>query len=209
MTRVICIRHGETDWNAEGRWQGRAPVPLNAAGLEQSQILGRYLAKHGPAFEALYSSHLKRAMQTAQAIATALQITVQPEPRFCEADLGDWQGLTRAEAEAWDGERYARYAANRMITPLPNGESWAEVKARARAAFDDLTARHAGQTLMIVTHGGTLGRLLDSLFGPIDRPTLTNTSLTIIEQAHPVAAWRLVKVAWTPHLDDAPLGETW
>jgi broad specificity phosphatase PhoE len=208
-TRVLLIRHGETEWNATGRWQGRAPVPLNDSGLAQSRLLGRYLAAHGPHIDELYSSDLARAMQTAAAVAAPLQLAVRPEPRLREVDLGDWQGLTRAEAEAWDGERYAVYIAGRGTSPPPNGESWEQVKARARSAFDDLTARHAGQTIVLVSHGGTVGRIIESLFGTIERPTLANTSITLLEQAAPDAAWELVRVAWSPHLSDAPQGETW
>ncbi len=210
MTRVLLIRHGETDWNAAGRWQGRAPVPLNDVGMQQAQRLGQYLAAHGPRIDALYSSDLKRALQTAAAIAAPQGLTVLPEPGLREVDLGDWQGLTRAEAEAWDAERYATYVTARGGSPPPNGESWDQVKARARSAFDHLTAHHNGSsTVALVSHGGTIGRLIESLFGPIERPTLSNTSITVLEQGTPGEGWELVRVAWSPHLSDAPLGETW
>jgi broad specificity phosphatase PhoE len=210
MTRVLLIRHGETDWNAAGRWQGRAPVPLNEVGMEQSRRLGHYLAEHGPRIDVLYSSDLKRAMQTAAAVAAPQGLTMVPEPGLREIDLGDWQGLTRAEAEAWDGERYAAYAAAHGSSPPPNGESWDHVKARVRRAFDELTARHNdSSTVALVSHGGTIGRLIESLFGPIERPTLSNTSMTILKQITTGTGWELVQVAWSPHLSDAPLGETW
>lgn len=209
LTRVLCIRHGETDWNAAGRWQGHAPVPLNAAGHAQSRALGHYLARNGWRIAAVYSSDLPRAMQTAQAIADALALTVHPEPRLRETDLGEWQGLTREEVLAWDAERYTAHLADWRHIPTPNGESRLAVGARARAAFDDIVARHAGQTVALVTHGGTLSMLLESLFGPLERPSLTNTSITLVERPAPDAAWTLVRVAWSPHLDEQPLGETW
>lgn len=208
-TRVLCIRHGETDWNAAGRWQGHAPVPLNAIGRAQSVALGRYLAGNGARVAALYSSDLPRAWQTAQAIAEALGLAVQPEPRLREIDLGDWQGLTRDEVLAWDADRYAAYRADWRNIPAPNGESRAALRARARAAFDDIAARHAGQTVALVTHGGTLGMLLESLFGELERPSLTNTSITLVERPRPGDAWTLVRASWSPHLDEVPLGETW
>ncbi len=208
-TRVLCIRHGETAWNATGRWQGHAPVPLNDAGLAQARQLGAYLAARALPIRAIYSSDLKRAMQTAQAIGGALRIEVQPDPRLREVDLGNWQGLTHQEAEAWDGKHYAAYRADWYDTPPPDGESRNQLKARARAAFDDITARHAGQTVALVSHGGTLGMLIESLFGQIERPTLFNTSITVIERPDGSGPWALARVAWTPHLDEAPLGETW
>lgn len=208
-TRVLCIRHGETAWNASGRWQGHAPVPLSDRGKAQAAALARYLAANGAHLDAIYSSDLKRAMQTARPIGTALGVAIRPDARLREVDLGEWQGLTRAEAEAWDAERYAAFQADWYNVPPPRGESRGELKARIRAAFDDLTARHAGQTIALVTHGGSLGMLIESLFGHIERPTLTNTSITTVEQDAPGQPWRLVNVAWAPHIEDAALGETW
>ncbi len=208
-TRVLLIRHGETDWNAAGRWQGHAPVPLNAEGLEQSAALGHYLAHNGYRIDVLYSSDLQRARQTAEAVATPLGLPVQTDPRLREVDLGEWQGLTRTEAEAWDPVRYAAFRADFYTVPPPHGESRNALKARVRAGFDDLVARHPEHTLALVSHGGTLGMLIESLFGPIERPTLSNTSISVVEQPAPDAAWTLVRVAWAPHLHDNPLGETW
>ncbi|MBN1967008.1 MAG: histidine phosphatase family protein, partial [Anaerolineae bacterium] len=122
-TRVYGIRHGETAWNASGRWQGHAAVPLSDTGLEQARILARYLAQNGPRFAALYSSDLLRAMQTAQAIAGALDLPVCPDTRLREVDTGEWQGMTRTEVEAWDAERYAAFQANWHEVPIPGGES--------------------------------------------------------------------------------------
>lgn len=208
-TRVLGIRHGETTWNATGRWQGHAPVPLSDVGLAQSAALGRYLAARGPRPDVIYSSDLKRAMQTAAAIASALAMPVRPDARLREVDLGEWQGLTRDEAAAWDADRFAAYLDDWHTVPTPNGESRNDVKARVRAAFDDLTTQHAGQTIALVTHGGSLGMLIESLFGHIERPTLSNTSITEVTCESPGAAWQLVRVAWSPHLEHAPLGETW
>lgn len=209
-TRVLLIRHGETDWNAEGRWQGHAPVPLNEAGLQQSAALGRYLAQNGYTLDAIYSSDLPRAAQTAAAVAQALGLMVQTDARFRESDLGEWQGMTRAEVQAWDGERFAAFEADWFHNTRPGGESMQQVQQRMRAGFDEVSARHPDQTVAIVTHGGALGMLLRSLFGPIERPSLTNTSLTIVERESGQSDWQPVKLVWTPHLvQGGALGETW
>jgi broad specificity phosphatase PhoE len=208
-TRVLFIRHGETAWNATGRWQGHAPVPLSETGMAQSVSLGRYLARNGFRIDVIYSSDLKRAMQTAGAVGTALNLPVHADRRLREVDVGDWQGLTREEAEAWDPDYYAAFRADWHNVPTPDGESRQELRRRARAAFDDITARHPDQTVVLISHGGTIGMLLDSLFGPIERPSLTNTSLTMVEQASPDAPWQLGRVAWSPHLGLLPLDETW
>jgi broad specificity phosphatase PhoE len=78
-----------------------------------------------------------------------------------------------------------------------------------RAAFDAITARHHDQAILLVSHGGSLGMLIESLFGKIERPSLTNTSLTVVEQETPGSAWQLVRVAWSPHVVGLPLDETW
>lgn len=208
-TRVLCIRHGETAWNATGRWQGHAPVPLSEDGLKQADLLAAYLARTRTPIDVIYSSDLLRARQTANAIAAALHLTVQLDQRLREVDLGDWQGLTRQEAEAWDPERYAAFSADWHTVSTPNGESRNQLKVRVRAAFDDITARHRDQRIALVSHGGTLGMLIESLFGAIERPSLTNTSLTIVESDDHSQPWNLVKIAWSPHLEESPLGETW
>jgi broad specificity phosphatase PhoE len=212
-TRILCIRHGETEWNTIGRWQGHAPVPLNEVGQDQARKLARYLAgdaaRNGTVLDAIYSSDLARAMQTAANIAEALNLPVQPDPQLREIDLGDWQGLMPEEVAAWDPDRFAAHTADRYNVPTPNGESRNQLMIRARAAFDAITARHPGVTVAVVTHGGTVGMLIESLFGRIECPSLSNTSITTIEQAESGAPWRLVNVAWTPHLDGSPIGGTW
>ena len=206
-TTVWCIRHGETDWNAEGRWQGHAPVPLNETGLAQAAALKHYLAAKNVRFDALYSSPASRAMQTAQAVAEAAQLEIQPEARLREVDLGEWQGLTRSEACAWDGKRFAEFEADRYNVPPPGGETRLQLMIRAREAFDAITARHSGAYVALVTHGGTLGMLIESLLGKIKRPTLSNTSITILVGNGD--EWQLERIAWAPHLETPAIGETW
>jgi len=210
-TRVLLIRHGETDWNASGRWQGHAPVPLNAAGLRQAAALGRYLAaQRNWEIAAIYSSDLPRAAQTAQALADALGVAVRLDARWREKDLGHWQGLTREEVRAWDGERYARYRQGWPDVPVPGGEAIPQVVARARAALEAIAAQHGGQTVVAVSHGGTISNLLAALWPAEDIPSLLNTSVTVLAREGTGAPWRLERACWTPHLDgERALGETW
>ena len=212
-TRVMLIRHGETDWNAEGRWQGHAPVPLNTTGHAQAEALAKYLAKYlaknDTRFDVLYSSDCKRAVQTAEKITTALDLPLNLDERLREVDLGQWQGMTRAEAEAWDGERFAAFSADWYTVSIPDGESRNELKTRMRAAFEDITERHPGQHIAIVSHGGSLAMLIESLFGKFDRPDFTNTSITELEQNEVAQLWTLESLAIAPHLEKAPRGETW
>jgi broad specificity phosphatase PhoE len=206
-TRVLLIRHGETAWNITGRWQGHAPVPLNETGVAQSLALSRYLARNGFRIDVIYTSDLKRAVQTAVTLSDALSLPILTDARLREVDLGAWQGLTREETEAWDPDRYAAFRADLRHNPTPDGESRLDLQCRARAAFDDIVAAHPGQTAAVISHGGPIGMLLESLFGPIERPSLTNTSVTVVEQESPGALWQLVHVGWAPHLAESPPGE--
>jgi broad specificity phosphatase PhoE len=191
---------------------------LNATGRAQAEAVARWLAAHGPRLEILYSSPNARAWQTAQAVvagyaAVERALPLVADDRLQEVDLGDWQGLTREEVEAWDGDYYAQHRADWHNVPTRGGESRVQLKARACAVFAEITAQHAGQAVGIVSHGGTLGMLIEGLFGPIERPTLSNTSLTIFEQDGPDSApnggWQLKQVGWLPHLTGLSIGETW
>ena len=206
-TEVLLIRHGKPTGTSR-RWQGRAPVPLNEAGLAQAQALARYLAARQVPIDALQQPAAPRAADRPGYRGCAWADR-PPDDRLREVDVGDWQGLSHDEIEAWDGERFAAYLADWYHTPTPNGESRMELQVRARAAFDDITARHCGATIAIVSHGGTLGMLLESLLGKIERPSLANTSITVLKQPAPGQPWELAAVGLAPHLNEEPLGETW
>src|SRR5688572_30474192 len=97
MTTILLIRHGETEWNRNGRWQGHADIPLSQAGREQAQALAQRLVSEGAFFDHLYASDLCRAFETAQVVGRALNIPVHPFSPLREINVGSWSGLTRAE----------------------------------------------------------------------------------------------------------------
>ena len=158
MTRLILIRHAETDWNVEGRWQGQADPPLNAVGRAQAEGLAAGLA--GQRFEAIYSSDLQRACETAEIVAASLGLTVTPDARLREIHQGVWEGLLATDVEA----RYPNELAARRSDPIggraPGGESVAEVAARVWAAADDIARRHPLGPVIIISHGLALATLL-------------------------------------------------
>ena len=155
MTQFVLIRHGETDWNREGRWQGQADVPLNARGLEQAAAMARAL-NGSIRLDAIYSSDLMRARQTADALAQAAALPVVLDPRLREIHQGEWQGLRVEEIEA----RYAHVFQMRSQDPWevapPGGETAQEVRQRVKTALDEIAQRHPGQAVAIVSHGFTL-----------------------------------------------------
>lgn len=157
MTRLLLIRHGETDWNVAGRWQGQTDVPLNARGRAQAAALVSRLA--GTPLAAIYSSDLSRARETAEILARNVGLSVQVDPRLREIDLGEWEGLLATDIQA----RYADLLAQRWIDPFsvfpPGGETAASALARARAALKDIVQRHAPGPVALISHGFLLALL--------------------------------------------------
>jgi probable phosphoglycerate mutase len=156
MTRLLVIRHSETDWNLEKRIQGHIDCPLNEAGLAQAPALGRRM--RGEEYSALYSSDLSRAWQTAQAVADGREIIA--EPRLRERCLGIFQGFTVEECDARYPEDTRRHRGYDPDYVIPEGESRRQFFHRVVACVEELARRHVGQTITLVTHGGTLENIL-------------------------------------------------
>ncbi len=153
MTRIILVRHGETEWNRVERFRGRAAVPLTAAGLAQADATGRRIAADViliPA--AVYSSPLSRAVVTAEAIAGHFALAVQVHPGLADIDYGQWQGLTPDEARARWPEMIDAWRSTPHTARIPGGETLDGLRARAMAAVNELAARHAGQSIVLVGH---------------------------------------------------------
>lgn len=155
MTRICFVRHGETDWNVELRMQGHVDIPLNAKGLAQADALGRSFAE-GMRADALYSSDLLRARQTAQPIADALGLPIIPLVELRERSFGRCEGLVIAEIlERFAEEAMAMRRRDPDHVPL-GGESRRQHHDRIRACVRQLAELHPSQTLVAVTHGGVL-----------------------------------------------------
>ena len=157
-TRVILIRHGETAWNAERRLQGHIDIALNEEGLRQARALGGALA--GETVDVVYSSDLQRAHQTAQAVALHQRLPVHTDPGLRERCYGGFEGLLYAEIEARFPREFAAWQARDIDGAMPSGlreaETFRQFYARATGAIGTLAARHPGQTVAIVAHGGVL-----------------------------------------------------
>ena len=158
MTRLILVRHGETDWNVEGRYQGQSDVPLNKAGRLQAAEMRPQIQALLPA--AIYSSDLVRARETAEILAGPLGIPVQVDPRFREIHLGEWEGLLFDEIQA----RYSGLLKLRREDPAkvsaPGGETVAHVRDRVLAATKEIIEVHGDQTVVVVAHGLPLAILI-------------------------------------------------
>jgi broad specificity phosphatase PhoE len=179
-TLMTLIRHGHTAWNGLGRYQGHAPVPLSERGLAQATVLAEALAAE-EGIGAIFSSDLARCRQTAAPLSAALGLPVQLDPRLREFNYGCWQGLTRAEAAAWDSEAFAAYSAAPETIRVPGGECQAELAARVRAALTDILGAHAERQVLVVTHGGPIRAILRHYgLWSGQRPS-GNASCTVVE----------------------------
>jgi probable phosphoglycerate mutase len=152
VTTILLARHGETDWNREGRFQGHADPPLNETGRAQAAELAAGLKDVELA--AVYSSSLRRALETARIVASEHGLESIPVDALREVDVGSWQGLTRADIEAQFPEQFARWLD--YDQGWEDGESYEEMGRRAVAALLELAAAHEGERILAVTHGGPI-----------------------------------------------------
>lgn len=171
MTRFTFIRHGETDLNVRGCFQGRIDVPLNARGLAQAERLADRLAAT-PA-DHLYSSDLLRARQTAAPLERAWGMAARPAPELREQGFGVVEGLTLAAVQAEHADLWQAWLAHQADYALPGGESGRQFFTRVTSAVQALAAAHPGQHVVVVSHGGVLDMLWRSahrlpLHGPRD-----------------------------------------
>jgi probable phosphoglycerate mutase len=154
VTRICIIRHGETDWNVEKRIQGHTDIPLNAVGRAQALAMA-FNAAH-QRFNAIYSSDLMRATQTAQALAQREDQEVKRLPQLRERHYGVFQGITADEGAARYPAAYAHYMARDLDYDFETGESLRRFAERVADAIDWLLRHHSGQTIAAVSHSGLL-----------------------------------------------------
>jgi broad specificity phosphatase PhoE len=198
--RLILVRHGITDWNREGRFQGHADPPLSDDGRAEARLLGERLAadeRYRP--RRIVASSLARALQTAEVIGVALgrgaeAPAVHRDPRLMEVGQGDWEGRTHAEIALDDAERYAAWLKHADDDQPPGAEPVETVLARARATLDEGLAMSDAWPLCLVSHGGTLRLLTRSLLGLRPRRAwaldLDNASLSVLS-ANSEGGWSI------------------
>lgn len=150
MTTLYLIRHGETPWNVEGRYQGQSDPPLNEQGRRQAQATARQLASVG--FTAIYSSDLVRAYQTALALAKETGLPIQLEPRLREISQGEWEGVLIDDIRArWPDEIHG-WEHDPWRHHPPGGERLQALQTRLFAAIDEIVARHPHDKVAVFAH---------------------------------------------------------
>ena len=150
MTSIVLIRHGETDWNIEGRYQGQADPPLNTQGVHQAQKLTAELQDID--LDILYTSPLQRTKQTADILNEVLMIPVKDEPRLMEIHQGDWQTRLRSEIENLYPDLFLDWETDPWKVTPPGGEHLSEVQRRVYSAIDDILQNNGQKKIGLVTH---------------------------------------------------------
>ncbi|MFN8452625.1 MAG: histidine phosphatase family protein [Anaerolineae bacterium] len=200
VKRIVLIRPGETEWNRQGRWQGWVSIPLNDLGRRQATALANFIRHIG--MGALYTSDLKRALETAECLAQPLGFTPIPDPRLRERNIGLWQGLTLDEMRAWYPDEYATMLSDIDGYRIPGGESRNDVRARVTKALNDILKQSSSETVGILSHTTAIKVLLGDLipgYNPLE-VDLDNTSVTTIHRRGD--QWELVAVDDVMHLEN-------
>jgi len=206
-TEIILVRHGETVWNLEKRYQGQLDSPLTERGMAQAEAIAARL--ECCPFDHLYASDLGRAWKTAEAIARSTGHEIVPEPRLRERDFGIFHGLDRATMREKYPEEYRQYTGDYAAYVVPGGESLEQLSGRAVTCLEELAARHAGGRLVLVSHGGALSAVIKHVLGiavAAPRPfRLFNAGFNLI--ARDSGSWMLEILGDVSHLRDGGLDD--
>ena len=194
MTTIFFIRHGQTLWNKNLKYQGHSDIELSEEGIRQAEKVARRL-KREP-FTAIYSSDLKRAFFTAEKVAEQHSLKVAAMPEFREICFGEWEGLKYEQIYAGWSSEIENFFKTPSKVAIPGGESFFDVQKRTDAAIATLRQRHEGECIAVVTHGGAIRTMLCSALG-IGLDNLwnirqDNTAVNIVEYEDRFSILRLV-----------------
>jgi broad specificity phosphatase PhoE len=204
---LLLVRHGQSTWNSEHRIQGQLDPPLSDEGRRQAERVGQRIA--GRRFAGFYSSDLKRAFETAQAIEAATGLQAEPMAGLREIFLGEWEGLRTDDLAQRFPEAWASWTEEPDWDLVPGGEGAALFETRVTAALDEILGRHAQGDVVVVTHGGVIQIALHRVIGRPSRGLfpfkIQNASISVIERRD----GRMVigSVNDTSHLDPALVAE--
>jgi probable phosphoglycerate mutase len=207
ITRFCLVRHGETDWNAARRLQGHTDIDLNAKGLAQAKQMAHALYRINLEFDILYTSDLKRAAKTAQAIEQLFKTCAVKNVALRERHLGALQGLTTYEALTREPELWKSHLSRNIKENLRDGESIQQFSERIQTVLEQIRMQHSGKTILLVSHGGTLDMMYRIASNqPLNAEkvvTVPNASLSWI--SHDGLAWKVDAWADTSHLENLAL----
>lgn len=200
MIRIILLRHGETTWNIEGRYQGQEDTPLSPRGLEQGKRAA--LALKDVPLDRAISSPLSRSYETCRMAADYHGLTVQKDPRLTEICHGKWEGIHADEIEAQYPTEFHLWHTHPEQVQMPEGENLEDVRKRCRAAFDEYAEKYDGETVLVAAHDAVNKAIICDLLG-LDMSHFwqikqDNCCINVLECDK--GTWRIVSLNNTAHL---------
>ena len=166
MTRIILVRHGQTEWNRVEHYRGLADIPLNETGFAQADAVGWRIAQEWKAeVAAIYSSPLSRTTQTAVVIGRYIDLPVHPFSALIDLNMGAWQGLTPDQVRGQWPEPFAAWYSTPDTVCFPEGETLALARTRAMSGLHEMILRHEGRTIILVSHTDVIRVMLLSVLG--------------------------------------------
>lgn len=200
MTRIILIRHGETTWNIEGRYQGQEDTPLSERGLEQGHLLAEGL--RSIPLDLCISSPLERSFQTCSFCAKLHDLPVAADDRLLEINHGKWEGVLAGDIAAAYPEEFANWHSKPHLVQMPGGENLEDVRRRVRAAFDEYAVKYDGKTVLVAAHDAVNKAIICDVLGlgmeHFWQVKQDNTCINVLEYNEGV--WRAVLLNSTSHL---------
>jgi broad specificity phosphatase PhoE len=163
MTTLLLVRHGETDWNRDGRWQGGSDTRLNDLGRAQARALAEQL---DGSVDVVYSSDLARARETAEIVAAKLGLEIRIDPRLRERGFGSWEGLTTGEIEERFADSHQRWIAGEGAG-ADDAETFEDFSTRVNDFLADVLRLHPGEEVLVISHGGSI-RVIHALAAGVD-----------------------------------------
>ncbi len=199
--KIILIRHGETTWNIDGRYQGQEDTPLSERGLAQGKMLAEGLRNIH--IDACLSSPLQRSLKTCQLCADLHHLPVIKDARLTEINHGSWEGVLAKDITAKYPKEFSQWHTQPQLVQMPGGgENLEAVRKRARAAFDEYAAKYEGKTILVAAHDAVNKAIICDLLG-LDMSHFwqikqDNTCINVLEYLD--GTWRVVLLNSTNHL---------
>ncbi|MBR1419893.1 MAG: histidine phosphatase family protein [Selenomonadaceae bacterium] len=164
MTRLILIRHGQTEWNIIGKFQGQSDTELSSEGIRQAELLAEHFEEfYANHIDAIYSSDLKRARDTAETLGRKYSMEVQLDSRLREVHFGKWEGESISEIKKSDPKNFSRLFTSPDLLKIDGGETFEQVQIRAMESIREIIDKNSNRTVVVAAHGAILRTIIGAM----------------------------------------------
>ena len=210
MTKLILVRHGQTEWNITGRFQGQSDTILSEVGRKQARLLAEnFETYYSNKVDAIYSSDLKRAFETAETIGKKFSVDVKPDPRLREIHFGKWEGEEFEAVRKSDPEMLSNLFERPDLLKVDGGESFAEVQNRAMESINEIVAANPNKIVVVAAHGAILrtiiGAMMEVPLRCVWKFRQDNTAVNLVR--HDGKDFMIALVNSTAHLQHSQFGD--